>query len=298
MALRPPGARWPVANDEPSSTALVTQLQAVHPTLMVREATGGSQRAVVAALAVAGLPVVVAHPRHTREFAQATGQWATTDARDARARAHCADAVRPTPRPLPAAETADLQALVTRRRQCVARRTAARHRLSNAPGRLRVALEAPIAWRDQRLVPRDDDRDTTRRARPIWRERAALYRPVPGSGPGWTRTRRLALPEWGTLSRQRLAALVGGAPFHRDSGTLRGHRTIWGGRAQVRATLSMGTLVAVRHHALLNACYARLLAAGKAKKGALTACMRKLLTLLNAMGKHKTPWQPREVAIA
>ena len=291
IALRPTGERWTVANDAPSITALVTQLQAVHPTLIVLEATGGYQRAVVAALAVAGLPVVVANPRQTRDFAKATGQLAKTDARDARALAHFADAVRPTPRPLPEAETADLQALLTRRRQLVAMRTAERNRLSNAPGRLRVDLEAHIAWLDQRLATLDDDLDTTLRASPIWREREALYRSVPGIGPVCTRTLILDLPELGTLSRQRIAALVGVAPFNRDSGTLRGHRTIWGGRAQVRATLYMGTLVAVRHNAVLKAFYERLLAAGKAKKVALTACMRKLLTILNAILRDRQPWR-------
>ena len=298
IALRPTGERWTIANDDASITALVAQLQAVDPMLIVLEATGGYQRAVVAALATAGLPVVVANPRQTRDFAKATGQLATTDALDARALAHCADAVRPTPRPLPDAQTADLQALLTRRRQLVAMRTAALNRLSQAPGRLHADLEAHIAWRDQRLAALDDDLDSTLRACPVWRERDALYRSVPGIGPVCARTLVVDLPELGTLTRQRLAALVGVAPFNRDSGTRRGHRTIWGGRAHVRATLYMGTLVAVRHNPVLKACYERLLAAGKAKKVALVACMRKLLTILNAMVKHQTPWQPREVAIA
>jgi transposase len=294
IALRPTGERWAVANDDAGITALVAQLHALHPTLIVLEATGGDQRAVVAALAAAGLPIVVATPRQTRDCAKVTGQSAKTDALDACALAHFADAVRPTPRPLPEAATADLQALLTRRRQLVAMRTAALNRLSHAPGRLRADLEAHIAWLDQRLATLD----TTLRASPVGRDREALYRSVPGIGPVCTRTVLLDLPELGTLSRPRIAALVGVAPFNRDSGTLRGHRTIWGGRAHVRATLSMGTLVAVRHNPVLKACYARLLAAGKAKKVALTACMRMLLTILNAMVKHQTPWQPREVAIA
>jgi len=298
MALRPTGERWCVANDEASITALVGQLHAVQPTLIVLEATGGYQRAVVAALAAAGLPIVVANPRQTRDFANATGLLAKTDALDARALAHFAEAVRPTPRPLPEAQTADLQALLTRRRQLVAMRTAELNRLSMAPGRLRAEIEAHIAWLDQRLAALDDDLDTTLRASPVWREREALYRSVPGIGPVCARTLVLDLPELGTLTRQRIAALVGVAPFNRDSGTLRGHRTIWGGRAHVRATLYMGTLTAVRHNAVLKAFYERLVAAGKAKKVALTACMRKLLTILNAMVKHQTPWQPREAIIA
>jgi transposase len=298
IALRPTGERWPIANDEASITALVVQLQAVQPTLIVLEATGGYQRAVVAARAAAGLPIVVAHPRQTRDVATATGPLANTDALDARALAHCAAAVRPAPRPLPEAQTMALQALLTRRRQLVAMRTAALNRLRNAPGRRRAAREAHIAWLDHRLTALDDALDTTLRASPVWRERATLSRRVPGIGPVCARTLVVELPELGTLTRQRLAALVGVAPFNRESGTRRGHRTIWGGRAHVRATLSMGTLVAVRHNAVLKAFYERLVAAGKAKKVALTACMRKLLTILNAMVKHQTPWQPREVSIA
>ena len=298
IALRPTGERWTVPNEDTSIAALVTQLQTVAPTLIVLEATGGYQRAVVAALAAAGLPVVVANPRQTRDFAKATGQLAKTDTLDARALAHCADAVRPTPRPLPTAQTDDLRALLTRRRQLVAMRTAEVNRLSNAPGRLRADLEAHIAWLEHRLVALDDELDTTLRASPLWRERETLYRSVPGIGPVCARTLLLDLPALGTLSRQRIAALVGVAPFHCDSGTMRGRRTIWGGRAHVRATLYMGTLVAVRHNPVLKAFYERLVAAGKAKKVALTACMRKLLTILNAMAKQKTLWQPREVSIA
>lgn len=297
IAVRPTGERWSVANDEAPITTLITQLQRLAPTLIVLEATGGYQRAVVAALAAAGLPVVVVNPRQVRDFAKAIGQLAKTDALDARALAHFAEAVRPTPRPVPTAQEADLRALLTRRRQLVAMRTAEVTRLDSAPRPVQADLQAHIAWLDQRLACLDDDLDTTLRASPIWREREALYRSVPGIGPVCARTLLLDLPELGTLSRQRLAALVGVAPFTRDSGTLRGHRTIWGGRAPVRATLYMGTLVAVRHNPVLQAFYTRLLAAGKAKKVALTACMRKLLTILNAMVKHKTPWQPREVAI-
>jgi transposase len=298
IALRPTGERWTVPNEDASLTALVTQLAAVHPTLIVLEATGGLQRTVVAALAAAGLPVVVVNPRQARDFAKATGQLAKTDALDARALAHFAEAVRPPPRPLPTAQEADLRALLARRRQLVAMRTAEVKRLSSAPPPVHADLQAHIAWLDQRLATLDDTLDTTLRASPVWRERDALYRSVPGIGPVCARTLLLDLPELGTLSRQRIAALAGVAPFNRDSGTLRGHRTIWGGRAPLRATLYMATLVAVRHNPVLKAFYERLVAAGKAKKVALTACMRKLLTILNAMVKHQTPWQPQEMAIA
>lgn len=298
IALRPTGERWAVPNDDPSITALVARLHAVHPTLIVLEATGGYHRAAVAALAAAGLPVVVVNPRQTRDFAKATGQLAKTDALDARALAHFAEAVRPTPRPLPTAQEEELRALLARRRQLVAMRTAEGNRLGSALPSLHADLQAHLAWLDARLAALDDTLDTTLRASPIWRERETLYRSVPGIGPVSARTLLLDLPELGTLSRQRIAALAGVAPFNCDSGTMRGRRAIWGGRAPLRATLYMATLVAVRHNPVLKACYERLLAAGKAKKVALVACMRKLLTILNAMVKHQTPWQPREVAIA
>lgn len=299
IAVRPTGARWNTPNDEAGIATLVTQLQALAPTLIVLEATGGFQREVVAALTVVGLPVVVANPRQTRDFAKATGQLAKTDALDARALAHFADAIRPTPRPVPDAQTAAMRALLTRRRQLVAMRTAESNRLGSAPSpTVQADIQDHLAWLAHRLATLDDDLDTTLRASPVWREREALYRSVPGIGPVCARTLLLDLPELGTLSRQRIAALAGVAPFNRDSGTLRGHRVIWGGRAPLRATLYMATLVAVRHNAVLHAHYERLLAAGKAKKVALVACMRKLLTILNAMAKHQTPWQPQEVAIA
>ena len=174
-------------------------------------------------------------------------------------------------------------------------RTAEQNRRGNAPPQLQTDIQAPITWLNTRLAALDDDLDSTLRTSPVWREREDLLRSVPGIGPVCTRTLLLDLPELGTLSRQQLAALVGVAPLNRDRGTLRGSRTIWGGRASVRATLYMSTLVAVRYHPGLKAFYERLRAAGKAAKVALTACMRKLLTILNAIVKHPTPWQPPEV---
>jgi transposase len=298
IALRPTGERWAVTNDETGIAALVARLQAAQPTLIVLEATGGYHRAVVAALAAAALPLVVMNPRQGRDFAKATGQLAKTDVLDARAVAHFAEAVRPAPRPLPDAQTEELRALLARRRQLIAMRTAEQNRLENAPRRLRADIEAHIAWLNQRVATLDADLDTTLRASPVWRERETLYRSVPGMGPVCARTLMLDLPELGTLSRQRLAALVGVAPFNRDSGTLRGTRTTWGGRAHVRATLYMSTLVAVRYNPVLKRFYERLCTAGKAKKVALMACMRKLLTILNAMVKHHKPWQVQEVPSA
>jgi transposase len=298
IALRPTGDRWAVTNEDAGITALVTRLQELAPQLIVLEATGGYQRAVVAALAAAGLPVVVVNPRPARDLAKATGQLARTDVLDARALAHFAEAVRPAPRPLPDAHTEELRALLARRRQLLAMRTTEQNRLGSAPRRLQADIQAHSTWLNERLAALDDDLDTTLRASPVWREREALLRSMPGIGPVCARTLVLDLPELGTLSRQRLAALVGVAPLNRDSGTLRGRRTIWGGRAQVRATLDMSTLVAVRYNPVLKAFYERLRVAGKIAKVALTACMRKLLTILNAMVKHHAPWQPQEFAIA
>jgi transposase len=174
IALRPTGERWAVPNDASGITTLVTRLQEIAPQLIVLEATGGYQRAVVAALAAAAFPIVVVNPRQVRDFAKATGQLAKTDALDARAVAHFAEAVRPTPRPLPDAQTEELRALLARRRQLIAMRTAEQNRLEQAPRRLRADIEAHIAWLEQRVVALDDDLDTTLRASPIWRERETL----------------------------------------------------------------------------------------------------------------------------
>jgi transposase len=253
---------------------------------------------VVAAVAAAGLSLAVVNPRQARDFAKATGQLAKTDTLDARALAHCADAVRPAPRPLPDAQREELRAVLARRRQLIAMRTAEQNRLGSAPRRLQVDSQAHITWLNERLAALDDDLDTTLRASPVWREREELLRSVAGIGPVCARTLVLDLPELGTLRRQRLAAVVGVAPFQRDSGTLRGTRTVWGGRTHVRAILYMSTLVAVRYNSVLKAFYERLRAAGKPAKVALTACIRKLLTILNAMVKYQKPWQPQEVPSA
>jgi transposase len=274
---------------------LVEQLQALHPTLIVLEATGGLERAATAALATAGLPVVVVNPRQVRDFARATGQLAQTDALDARALAHFADVIRPTPRPLPDAQTQELRARLGRRQQLVVMRTAEQNRLAGTSGRLQLDIAAHIPWLNERLAMLDDDREALLRASPLWRENDDLLQSAPAIGPVWARTLLLELPEWGTLTRQQSAALVGVAPLNCDSGTLRGRRMIWGGRAQVRTVLSMGTLVATRYNPRINAVYERLLAAGKVKKVALTACMHKFLTILNAMLKHRTPWHAQEV---
>ncbi len=294
-ALRPSGERWAGPNDASGVATLVEQVQALHPTLIVLEATGGLERAVTSALATAGLPVVVVNPRQVRDFARATGQLATTDALDARARAHCADVIRPTPRPLPDAQTQELRALLGRRQQLIVMRTAEQHRLAGTSERLTQAIAAHMTWLNTGIATLDDASETMLRASPRWREHDDLLQRAPGIGPVCARTVVLELPEWGTLTRQQIAALVGVAPLNGDSGPMRGRRTMWGGRAHVRTVFYMGTLVATRDNPRIKAFSQRLLAAGKVKKVALTACIHKFLTILNAMLKHRTPWQAQEV---
>lgn len=295
IAVRPSGERWAVPNDAEGVVTLVERLQALHPTLMVLEATGGLERIAAAALATAGLPVVIVNPRQARDCARATGQLAKTDALDARALAHFADVIRPTPRPLPDTQTQELRAILSRRQQLISMRTAEQNRLAGTSERLTQDIEAPIAWLNARIATLDDALETMLRASPLWRENDDLLQSVPGIGPVCARTLLLALPELGTLTRQQIAALVGVAPLNCDSGTLRGRRTIWGGRAHVRTVLYMGTLVATRFNPRIKVFYQRLLAAGKLKKVALTACMHKLVTILNAMLKHRTSWQAQEI---
>ena len=295
IALRPSGERWAMSNDASGVATLVERVQALHPTLIVLEATGGLERAVTSALATAGLPVVVVNPRQVRDFARATGQLAKTDALDARALAHFADVIRPTPRPLPDAQTQELRALLGRRQHLIVMRTAEQNRLAGTNARLTKDIAAHMTWLNTGIATLDDDIETRLRASPLWRANDDLWQSAPGLGPVCARTLVLELPELGTRTRQQSAALVGVAPLHGDSGTLRGRRTIWGGRAHVRTVFSMGTLGATRDNPQIKVLYERLLAAGKVKKVALTACMQKLLTILNAMLKHRTPWQPQEV---
>ena len=295
IALRPSGERWAVPNDASGVALLVDRVQTLQPTLIVLEATGGLERAVTSALATAGLPVVVVNPRQVRDVARATGQLAKTDALDARALAHCADVIRPKPRPLPDAQTQELRALLGRRQQLLGMRTAEQNRLTGTSVRLTKDIEAHMTWLNAGIATLDDDLEALLRASPLWRENDDLLQSAKGIGPVSAHTLLLELPELGTLTRQEIAALVGVAPLNGDSGTMRGKRTIWGGRAHVRTVLYMSTLVATRFNPQIKAFYQRLLAAGKVKKAALTACMRKFLTILNAMLKHRTPWQAQEV---
>ncbi len=291
VALRPTSDRWAIAREEPGIAALVARLRRLAPALIVLEATGGLEVPLVGALAAAGLPVVVVNPRQVRDFAKATGTLAKTDALDAAVLAQFAEVIRPALRPLPDAATQALSALLGRRRQLVEMLTAEKNRLGSAPPPVRKGIRAHITWLERHLTDTDEDLAGAIRESPVWREKDDLLRSAPGVGPVLATTLLANLPELGTLTRKQIAALVGVAPLNRDSGTLRGRRRVWGGRAHVRAVLYMSALTATRYNPVIRAFYARLCAAGKAKKVALTACMRKLLTILNSMVKHRTRWQ-------
>jgi transposase len=291
VAQRPGGEAWRVASDETGVAALVERLKGVRPTLVVLEATGGLQIPAVAALAAAGLRTVVVNPRQVRQFAGATGRLAKTDAIDAQVLAQFGEAVRPEVRPLPDAATQELSALVARRRQLIEMLTAEKNRLRLAAEKVRPNIGAHIRWLEGELLDLEGGLGDVIRSSPVWRERDNLLRSVPGVGPVLSSVLLADLPELGKLSRKEVAALVGVAPLNRDSGLFRGRRQVWGGRSHVRTALYMATLVASRHNPAIKSFYQRLLSAGKAKKVALTACMRKLLTILNAMMRHQAPWQ-------
>jgi len=291
VAVRPSGETWTCANDEAGIADLLQRLRPLHPTLIVLEATGGYERAVVGALTTVHLPVVVANPRQVRDFARATGQLAKTDTVDAAILALFAERIRPAPRTLPDAATQALAALVARRRQLLDMLTAERNRLSHAVPVVAKDLRRHIRWLERRLEDVNGDLDKQIQASPVWRAKDDLLQSAPGVGPVVSRTLLGAVPELGHLGHKALAALIGVAPLARDSGTWRGHRAIAGGRAAVRAALYMAAVVGVQHNPILRAMYRRLVAAGKPKKVALVACMHKLLTILNAMVRSNTAWR-------
>jgi transposase len=292
VAIHPTGEARRFPHDEPGLIALVAYLQPLAPTLVVLEATGGLETNVATALALAALPVAVVNPRQVRDFARALGRLAKTDTLDAAVLARFADGVRPEPRPLPDAVHHALAAAVTRRRQLVEMLVTEQNRLPLAQGRIRTDLETHIAFLQQRLTEANKDLHTTLQASPLWRTTDQLLRSVPGIGPATSAVLIAELPELGQLSRHAIAALVGVAPLNRDSGTRSAPRTIWGGRAAVRGALYMATVVATRYNPAIRAFYRRLVAAGKPRKVALIAAMRKLLTILNAIVKAQRPWQP------
>ena len=299
VAVRPSGAQWTVANDEPGVQVLGERLRALGPELIVCEATGGYELLAVSALLAAALPVVVVNPRQVRDFARATGELAKTDRLDAEMLALFAERVRPAVRALPDADAQELAGLLARRRQLLEMLQAERNRLGQVFTRGKAvthSLTQHIAYLERELGRTDAGLGALIRRTPAWRERDDLLRSVPGIGPVVSYTLVADLPELGQLTRRQIAKLVGIAPVSRDSGTLRGRRLVQGGRAHVRAALYMGALVAMRHNPTIRAFYERLVRAGKPKKLALVACMRKLLTILNTMVRTGKPWHPNDEA--
>jgi transposase len=291
-SVRPAGAAFAVANDEAGIEGLVARLVEEGVTLMVLDATGGFERPVAAALAAAGVPVAVVNPRQVRDFARATGRLAKTDKIDAEILARFAEAVRPEPRAVPDEEARAFAEVLARRRQVVGMLIAEKNRLGSASTKpVRKRIEAHVRWLDKELSRTDRDLDEAIEGSPTWRENEALLRSVPGVGPVLARTLLAQMPELSALDRKQLDALAGVAPLNRDSGTLRGRRSVWGGRSRVRGALYMAALVATRHNPTIRAFYERLLAAGKPKKVALVACMRKLLAILGAMLRHRALWR-------
>lgn len=285
------GSITQVRNDGRGIAELVGALQGTPPALIVLEATGAYHHSVTSAFVAAGLPVAVVNPRQVRDFARSTGHLAKTDRLDAAMLARFAAVVRPTPRPVPTEETLELAALLERRRQLVEMLTAEKNRLQVARKPVRPSLKQVIRTLEKALATADDEIDRWIRQSPAWRAQDELLQSVPGVGPQTARLLIAELPELGRLTRREIAALVGVAPLSCDSGTLRGRRRCWGGRSHIRAVLYMAVVAGTRFNPVLRQFYRRLRTAGKPAKVALTACMRRLITILNAMVKTQEPWR-------
>jgi transposase len=283
-------------NDDTGRKQLVSLLNGLQPKLIVLEATGGLESPIASELAIAGLSVAVINPRQARDFAKALGVLAKTDAVDAQVLARFAEAIKPETRPLKSSELMALDSVLTRRRQLVEMMTAETNRHAQAPSKIAKQIAQHLSWLNQRLDEADDDLAAAIQQSPLWQAKANLMMSIPGVGRVTATTLLAALPELGALSRREISALVGVCPFNRDSGGHRGRRVIWGGRASVRSVLYMAALAASRHNTIIKAFYQKLLAAGKIKKIALVACMRKLLVILNAMVKSNTPWRSVEIS--
>ena len=292
VAVRPSGECWHFIQDQDGIRDLVTRLVALKPTLVAMEATGGYERALTAALGNEGVPTTVLNPRHVRDFARSQGMLAKTDRLDAGMIAHFSEVSDLGPLPPKTPESLELDALVSRRRQLVGIKTSEKNRLENANPVVTKSIEGIIDMLDEALDQLDRDLKERLHKSQLWREQVILLRTVPGIGPVATYSLLAGLLELGKLNRREIAALVGVAPLARDSGKMRGSRTCWGGRDTVRAALYMPTLAAVRFNPVLKDFYTRLVEAGKPKKVAITACMRKLLTILNAMVKQQAHWNP------
>lgn len=292
VALHDAAEAWTVLNEPAGVDELVARLVPLRPQLVVLEATGGFETPAVGALASARVPVVVVNPRQVRDFARSTGQLAKTDLLDARVLALFAARVRPNVRPIADEATQALNALVGRRRQLIEMLVAEKNRLGFAAASVKTSIQKHVGWLERQLADVDEDLATMIRESPIWREKDDLLQSVPGVGPNLSRTLIAELPELGYLNRKQIAALVGIAPLNRDSGSMRGKRAIWGGRAPVRVALYLSIWSAARWNPVIREFYERLLARGKPPKVAQVACMRKLLTILNTMVQTQTPWSP------
>ena len=292
VACLPEGRSWQVANTTAGHAALLTHVQQVAPDRIVLEASGGYERAVLAALADAALPVVRVNPRQVRDFARATGRLAKTDRLDALLLARYGQVVQPPVRPVPDAAHRELRALVERRRVLVETRATERQRRRQAAGLVQASIDAHLAWLGEQITALETAIAQALAAHPTWAAQAALVQTVPGIGPITAATLVAELPELGQLAHRPLAALVGVAPHNQDSGQQRGRRRIWGGRATIRHVLYMATITALRHNPVLLAFHTRLRAAGKPAKVAIVACMHKLLTILNAMVRDGRVWVP------
>jgi transposase len=291
VAVRPTGEEMSFANTEDGVAAMTDFIQSFSPRLIVLEATGGWEAVAVSALAAKGLPVVVVNPRHVRNFAKATGLLAKTDKIDARTIARFAEAVKPEVRPLKDEEARRLDAFLTRRRQLLQMSTAEKNRLVLVPRWTKKDIQAHIEWLEKELDKVNRELQKLIQKSPLWRERNEILQSVKGVGPAMSITLISDLPELGALSRKKIAALVGIAPLNRDSGKYRGRRIIWGGRSQIRVVLYMAARAAIRFNPVIRDFAERLKKAGKPYKVFVTACMRKLLTILNTMVKNGTRWQ-------
>jgi transposase len=293
VALRPTGDRFSVSNDEAGRAELRQRLGKLDIERIVLEATGGYEALVVQTLMSANLPVVVVNARQVRQFAQAAGRLAKTDQIDADVIAHFGEAIRPEIRPIPDAAHQQLEALVTRRRQLIEMRSGETKRKDTAPPVVHPSIDSVIAFLSKQIEDVDKDLRELISATPAWREDDDLLQSVKGVGPVLSSTLTALVPELGKLTRKQIAALIGVAPLNNDSGSRIGKRTTWGGRGPVRAVLYMATVAALRFNKSIAAFFARLVANGKPKQVALTACMRKLLTILNAIVRDRKPWNPQ-----
>ena len=291
VAVAPSGESMSFANSEDGIALLADFVKPRNPELVLFEATGGWEMNAVNQLATHRLPLVVLNPRHVRDFAKATGQLAKTDAIDARILARFGQAVRPEVRSLKPLELRKLDALNTRRRQIVEMLTAEQNRLVSAPEWVRPDIEELLEILKKRLAAINRDLNKLIRKSPLWREKDKILQSFPGVGPVMAATMIADLPELGTLNRREISALVGVAPLNCDSGTYKGKRRTWGGRAAIRSVLYMCALTAIRHNPVIREFYQRLRRAGKLPKVALTACMRKILVILNAMMRSGNCWQ-------